>query len=107
MPTRRWTSPTSSSSGLTPPRRANTHVAYRLAELAERVGGRVEGDPERAVEAIRPLESAGPRDLSFLKDPRYRAQAAASGAGALLVGPALADAALGRDLLVADDPSWA
>jgi UDP-3-O-[3-hydroxymyristoyl] glucosamine N-acyltransferase len=82
-------------------------VGYRLAELAERVGGRVEGDPERAVEAIRPLESAGPRDLSFLKDPRYRAQAAASGAGALLVGPALADAALGRDLLVADDPSWA
>jgi UDP-3-O-[3-hydroxymyristoyl] glucosamine N-acyltransferase len=82
-------------------------VGYRLAELAERVGGRVEGDPERAVEAIRPLESAGPRDLSFLKDPRYRGQAAASGAGALLVGPALADAALGRDLLVADDPSWA
>jgi len=82
-------------------------VGYRLAELAALVGGRVEGDPERTVEAIRPLESAGPRDLSFLKDPRYRGQAAASGAGALLVGPALADAALGRDLLVADDPSWA
>lgn len=82
-------------------------MGYRLAELAAQVGGRVEGDPERTVEAIRPLESAGPRDLSFLKDPRYRAQAAASGAGALLVGPALAGAALGRDLLVADDPSWA
>jgi len=82
-------------------------VGYRLAELAAEVGGRVEGDPERTVEAIRPLESAGPRDLSFLKDPRYRAQAAASGAGALLVGPSLAEAALGRDLLVADDPSWA
>jgi UDP-3-O-[3-hydroxymyristoyl] glucosamine N-acyltransferase len=82
-------------------------VGYRLAELAERVGGRVEGDPERVVEAIRPLESAGPRDLSFLKDPRYRGQAAASGAGALLVGPALAGAGLGRDLLVAEDPSWA
>ncbi|HEY3571291.1 MAG TPA: UDP-3-O-(3-hydroxymyristoyl)glucosamine N-acyltransferase [Thermoanaerobaculia bacterium] len=82
-------------------------MGYRLAELAERVGGRVEGDPERTVEAIRPLESAGPRDLSFLKDPRYRAQAAASGAGALLVGPGLAGATLGRDLLVAGDPSWA
>jgi UDP-3-O-[3-hydroxymyristoyl] glucosamine N-acyltransferase len=83
-------------------------VGYRLAELAELVGGWVEGDPERAVEAIRSLESAGPRDLSFLKDPRYRGQVAASAAGALLVGPSHADAAaLGRDLLVADDPSWA
>jgi UDP-3-O-[3-hydroxymyristoyl] glucosamine N-acyltransferase len=83
-------------------------VGYRLADLAELVGGRVEGNPERAVEAVRSLESAGPGDLSFLKDPRYRGQAAASSAGALLVSPALADAAaLGRDLLIADDPSWA
>jgi UDP-3-O-[3-hydroxymyristoyl] glucosamine N-acyltransferase len=82
-------------------------VGYRLADLADLVGGRVEGDPERAVEAIRSLESAGPRDLSFLKDPRYRGQALASSAGALLVGPSLADAALGRDLLIAGDPSYA
>ena len=82
-------------------------MGYRLADLADLVGGRVEGDPERAVEAIRSLESAGPRDLSFLKDPRYRGQALASSAGALLVGPSLADAALGRDLLIADDPSYA
>ncbi len=69
----------SSSSGWTPPPRASSgRVAYRLAELAELVGGRVEGDPERVVEAIRSLEAAGPRDLSFLKDPRYRGQAAAS-----------------------------
>jgi UDP-3-O-[3-hydroxymyristoyl] glucosamine N-acyltransferase len=82
-------------------------VAYRLAELAELVGGRVEGNPERVVEAIRSLESAGPRDLSLLKDPRYRGQAAASGAGALLVGPSLVDAVPGRDLIVAADPAYA
>jgi UDP-3-O-[3-hydroxymyristoyl] glucosamine N-acyltransferase len=83
-------------------------VGYRLAELAELVGGRVEGNPDRVVEAVRSLEAAGPRDLSFLKDPRYRGQAASSNAGALLVGPSLADAAaLGRDLLVVDDPSYA
>jgi UDP-3-O-[3-hydroxymyristoyl] glucosamine N-acyltransferase len=82
-------------------------VGYRLAELAELVGGRVEGDPDRVVEAIRTLEAAGPHDLSFLKDPRYRGQAAASGAGALLVGPALVDAVPGRDLLVAADPDYA
>jgi UDP-3-O-[3-hydroxymyristoyl] glucosamine N-acyltransferase len=82
-------------------------VGYRLAELAELVGGRVEGDPDRAVEAVRALEDAGPGDLSVLKDPRYREQAAASRAGALLVGPALAGAVTGRDLLVAGDPEGA
>jgi UDP-3-O-[3-hydroxymyristoyl] glucosamine N-acyltransferase len=83
-------------------------VGYRLAELAELVGGRIEGDPERAVETIRTLEEAGPADLSFLTSPRYRAQAVASSAGALLVGKAVADrAALGRDLLVVDDPGYA
>ena len=83
-------------------------MGYRLADLAELVGGRVEGDPERAVETIRTLEAAGPADLSFLTSPRYRAQAAASRAGVLLVAPALAAAAgPGRDLLVVDDPGYA
>jgi UDP-3-O-[3-hydroxymyristoyl] glucosamine N-acyltransferase len=84
-------------------------VAYRLAELAARVEGRVEGDPERPVEGIRPLETAGERHLSLLKDARYRGQAEASAAGALLVGPGLAGAARGwgRDLLVAAEPDWA
>jgi UDP-3-O-[3-hydroxymyristoyl] glucosamine N-acyltransferase len=61
-------------------------VGYRLAELAELVGGRIEGDPERAVEAVRALETAGPRDLSFVTLSRHRARALASDAGALLVG---------------------
>ncbi|HEX9944984.1 MAG TPA: UDP-3-O-(3-hydroxymyristoyl)glucosamine N-acyltransferase [Thermoanaerobaculia bacterium] len=82
-------------------------MGYRLAELAELVAGRVEGDPDRSVEAIRTLEAAGPGDLSFLKSPRYRAQAAASRAGALLVGLGLAGAVPGRDLLVVEDPDHA
>ena len=82
-------------------------MSYRLAELAELVGGRVEGDPDRAVEAIRSLEDAGPGDLSVLKDSRYRKQAETSRAGALLVGPALAGAMSGRDLLVVGDPDQA
>jgi UDP-3-O-[3-hydroxymyristoyl] glucosamine N-acyltransferase len=82
-------------------------VAYRLADLAELVGGRVEGDPEREVEAVRPLDAAGPRDLSFLTHPRYRAQAAASAAGALLVGRDVPPELSSRDLLIADDPGFA
>jgi len=88
-------------------------VAYRLAELAELVSGRVEGDPERAVEAIRALETAGPADLSFVTLARHRARALASAAGALLVGEDLAAAlgggrqASGPDLLVAADAGHA
>jgi UDP-3-O-[3-hydroxymyristoyl] glucosamine N-acyltransferase len=82
-------------------------VGYRLAELAELVGGRVEGNPDREVETIRTLEAAGPADLSILKSPVYREAALASRAGALLVAPALAGAVPGRDLLVAADPDYA
>jgi UDP-3-O-[3-hydroxymyristoyl] glucosamine N-acyltransferase len=85
-------------------------VAYRLAELAELVGGRVEGDPEHVVEAIRALDAAGPRDLSFVRRTRHRERAVASGAGALLVGEDMVAAVAGeagRELLVVADPVYA
>ncbi|HYL06617.1 MAG TPA: UDP-3-O-(3-hydroxymyristoyl)glucosamine N-acyltransferase [Thermoanaerobaculia bacterium] len=88
-------------------------MAYRLAELAELVAGRVEGDPERAIEAIRALETAGPADLSFVTLARHRARALASAAGALLVGEDLAAAlgdrprGAGADLLVVADAGYA
>lgn len=56
----------------------------------------MEGDPDREVEAVRALDAAGPRDLSFLNHPRYREQALASRAAALLVTEDLA-AGLRRD----------
>lgn len=77
-------------------------MAYRLADLAALVGGRVEGDGERSIEAVRTLEAAGPRDLSFLTNPRYREAAAASAAAALLVAPGVV--VPGKDLLVAEEP---
>lgn len=88
-------------------------MAWRLAELAELVGGRVEGDPERSIEALRTLETAGPSDLSFLNHARYRDQALASRAGALLVMAAAAETdgadlqAAGRPLVVVDDIPYA
>jgi UDP-3-O-[3-hydroxymyristoyl] glucosamine N-acyltransferase len=78
-------------------------VAHRLAELAEILGGRLEGDPEREIDSLQALEAAGERDLSFLTHARYRPQAAASRAGALLVGGGDAPALAGRDLLVVED----
>jgi UDP-3-O-[3-hydroxymyristoyl] glucosamine N-acyltransferase len=78
-------------------------AAYTLAELAARVGGRVEGDGGARIESVAPLEAAGPADLSFFSNPRYRAAFEATRAGAVAVGPGEA-AAPGRNLLRAADP---
>jgi UDP-3-O-[3-hydroxymyristoyl] glucosamine N-acyltransferase len=73
-----------------------------VAELATLVSGEVRGDPARRVRGVESLESAGPDDLSFLTNARYRASVAASKAGVVLVGP---DVELpGRELLVAPEP---
>jgi len=75
-----------------------------LGSLAALVEGRVRGDAERRVVALRPLDSAGPEDLSFLTSARYREQARASRAGALLVG---GEEDLPHDQIVCADPAWA
>jgi len=80
-------------------------VAYRLAELAEIVGGRVVGNPDRQVESVRTLESAGPEDLSFVTNPKYRREAAQSRAGVLLASELLEG--VEKDYLLADEPYFA
>lgn len=88
-------------------------MPFRLAELAERVGGRLAGDGDRRIAGVRALEDAGPDDLSLLTLPRYREAARASRAGAFLVVPRFERLAApggelaGRDLLVVDDPAAA
>jgi len=79
-------------------------MAVTLGELASLVQGRVRGNPERPLRGIRPLATAGPEDLSFLTQSKYREEARRSRAGALLVG---AEEELSHDLLVAPDPAWA
>lgn len=83
---------------------------YALADLAARVGGEVVGDGSRRVAGVRTLADAGPEHLAPLTHPRYRGEAAASRAGALLVPagkPALHAAAAGRDQLRVADPARA
>lgn len=58
-----------------------------LAELAEFVGGTLEGNGEHRITAVAGLREAGAGDLSFLSNPKYNRQAAESRAGAILVKP--------------------
>ena len=84
-------------------------ASFSLNELAEAVDGRVLGDGGFEIEAIRVLDSAGERDLSFLHSPAYLQKALASGAGALLLPEQHADLAtqLARPVLVAKDSQLA
>jgi UDP-3-O-[3-hydroxymyristoyl] glucosamine N-acyltransferase len=83
-------------------------VTKTLRELAEAVGGRLEGDPARPAEGVASLAEAGPADVAFVALPRYREAAARSAAGCLVVpedwdGAATGDAAGGRALLYVAD----
>lgn len=65
--------------------------ALSLEEVAEVVEGRLTGSAEVRVRAVAPLETAGPDELGFLADRRYRDRIPGTRAGALLVAEPLAD----------------
>jgi UDP-3-O-[3-hydroxymyristoyl] glucosamine N-acyltransferase len=60
-------------------------AGFTLGELAKTLGATLEGDPGRRVTGVAPLDAAGPEQISFLIDARYRPAAETSRAGALLV----------------------
>ena len=80
-------------------------MALLLGEIVGALGGELHGDPGVPIERLAPLESAGPGELAFLSNPKYRQQLAASQAACVIVGPAMAEAAHVRGAaIVAPDP---
>lgn len=76
-----------------------------VAEIAGQLGGEIVGDAAVVISQIAPLEQAGPGDISFVSQARYRAQLATTRAGCLIVGPALAEEAARRGtVIVTPDP---
>jgi UDP-3-O-[3-hydroxymyristoyl] glucosamine N-acyltransferase len=73
-------------------------VTFTLAELAARVGGEVSGQGALAIRGIAALEDAGPSDLSFFANRKYRRAFDASRAGAVVVEPG-EDVPAGRAVL--------
>ncbi|MBI4637810.1 MAG: UDP-3-O-(3-hydroxymyristoyl)glucosamine N-acyltransferase [Candidatus Rokubacteria bacterium] len=59
-------------------------ASFTLGELAAALGATLDGDPCRVVTGVAPLETAGPDQITFLTDPRYREAARTSRAGAFL-----------------------
>jgi UDP-3-O-[3-hydroxymyristoyl] glucosamine N-acyltransferase len=80
-------------------------VGLRLGSIVDALGGDLRGDGERVIEGLAPLETATPHQLSFLSNPRYQQQLAASRAACVIVAPAMAHMAAARgDCIVTDDP---
>ncbi len=77
-------------------------MSRTLAEIAAHVGGVIDGDGQRRVTGVAPLESAGADQLSFLANPRYGQAARDSAAGALLAAPG--EDLPGRDVIRVPDP---
>ena len=67
-------------------------MAYTLAEIVARFGGRVLGDAQLEITQVATLELADSSQISFLTNSRYRAQLANTKAGALILGEADAQA---------------
>ena len=61
-----------------------TSPGKSLADLAELVGGRVIGDPDVTIERVASIEDAGPGDIAFVANPRYRRFLASCKASALM-----------------------
>jgi UDP-3-O-[3-hydroxymyristoyl] glucosamine N-acyltransferase len=66
-------------------------MAISLGELAVRFGCELRGDPEVRVERVATLASADAQSLTFVANPRYRAQLAQTRAGAVVLGASSVD----------------
>lgn len=67
------------------------HGPFALADLAARIGAEPKGDVGRMVADVATLDQAGPDDLAFLDNRRYREAARTTRAGACVLRPEDAD----------------
>ncbi len=77
-----------------------------VADLAKRLGAESVGDTTRTIDDIKTLDRAGPTDLSWFGDDRYRAQFESTGAGAVLV-PTGCEIPGSKTVIVVEDPDLA
>jgi UDP-3-O-[3-hydroxymyristoyl] glucosamine N-acyltransferase len=56
-----------------------------LQDLAARIGAEVRGDGARRVSGVAPLSTAGPEELAFYANPRYRRELSATRAAGVIV----------------------
>jgi UDP-3-O-[3-hydroxymyristoyl] glucosamine N-acyltransferase len=76
---------------------------HTLAAIVARLGGRIAGDPQVEIIQVGTLEHAGPLEIAFLSNPRYKSRLATTRAGAIVVAPD-AEHLTASPRIVCDDP---
>ncbi|MGN6529802.1 MAG: UDP-3-O-(3-hydroxymyristoyl)glucosamine N-acyltransferase [Burkholderiaceae bacterium] len=80
-------------------------TSVRLGDIVAALGGELRGDPDHTIARIAPLDSAAGDEITFVAQARFKGQLEASAAGAVVLSPALVEAApAGCRLVVVDDP---
>jgi UDP-3-O-[3-hydroxymyristoyl] glucosamine N-acyltransferase len=82
-------------------------MTFTARELAERVSGRIEGDPDRRLAGIAPAGDAGPEHLTYVVNEKYARHLAGNDAGAALVPSDLDIDGNGTTLIRVDNPELA
>jgi UDP-3-O-[3-hydroxymyristoyl] glucosamine N-acyltransferase len=78
------------------------HASFTVSELAARFGLDVRGNGGTTVRGVATLAGAGPDELAFLANPRYRAQLASTRAGVVVMRESDAESHAGTALLARD-----
>ncbi|KTB84660.1 UDP-3-O-(3-hydroxymyristoyl)glucosamine N-acyltransferase [Pseudomonas syringae] len=77
-------------------------ITIKLGQLAEFLGATLRGDKDIEITGLATLQDAGPGQVSFLANPKYRKLLVDTQAAAVLLKPADADGYTGNALVVPD-----
>ena len=77
-------------------------MSWTLAQIAQHVNGQVVGDPDYLIRGVGTLTHAGPEQISFLANKKYKKFLTATRAGAVIVA-AGSEAGANTNLIVVDD----
>jgi len=77
-----------------------------LSAIVAALGGELHGDAALVISGLASLEDASPTQLSFLSNPRYQQQLAASQAGCVVVAPLMKAAAISRGACIVTDQPY-
>jgi len=75
----------------------------KLADIVAKLGGEAVGEVSAPLTGVATLDSAGPGEIAFLANPKYRSKLSSTRAGAVIVGPGDRDAAA-MPRIVSDNP---
>jgi UDP-3-O-[3-hydroxymyristoyl] glucosamine N-acyltransferase len=81
-------------------------VGLCLGSIVDVLGGELYGDPGLEIDALAPLESASTRHLSFLSNPKYQGQLAASKAACVIVNPQMRATAVSRGACIVTEQPY-